>query len=382
MHVKGFLHKILKNVTHLKRLITITYLVIAVIKERELSVTRLGRALNLPIQERSCIKRADRLIGNKKLHEERIKFYKKEINLLLGSKERCLIIVDWSKIPNTNNHVLRAALVVTGKASKGRALTIYEEVHREKLLSNNRVQKRFLNKLKELIPSKCKTTIITDAGFCNPWFKHVQKLGWDYVGRVRGVRYYRVAVRDNYAKLSWLHKKASYVAKSMGEILLCKRDTLKTFLYLFKGKTKGRKGSKISKQKKSGREPWVLVSSITGGLAAQKVVKIYKQRMQIEEGFRDLKSSYYGLGFEHAYSREIARIEILLLIAMLASLIAWLTGWIAERDKLQYQFQVNKIGSRRILSLFFLGCRVIQRGLKISIISMMAAIKGEGIYAI
>jgi hypothetical protein len=378
MHVDRFLHKLLGHVTHFKRLVTIIYLVKATIKVRELSVTRLGRGLDLPIQERSCIRRSDRLIGNKKLHKERIEIYREEIKLFLGNKEKCNVLVDWSQIPNTTHNVLRASL-----ALRGGALTIYEEVHPEKLLGNAKVQKDFLKNMYELIPSKCKVVIVTDAGFGNSWFRYVQKLGWDYVGRVRGIKNYRGAESKGWEKISSLWSKACSIAKSIGEIELCRVNTLITFLYLFKGKAKGRKGKgTTSKQLRGAREPWVLVSSLKGRLAAKQVVKIYKQRMQIEEGFRSLKSSYYGFGFEKAYSRSIARIEVLLLIAMLASLVAWLTGWVVERNKLHCQFQVNTMGNRRVLSLFFLGCRAIKRKLKISIAALAAAIKSEDIYAI
>jgi hypothetical protein len=44
--------------------------------------------------------------------------------------------------------------------------------------------------------------------------------------------------------------------------------------------------------------------------------------MQIEEEFRDIKSSLIGLGFEHHKSRCVQRITILTLIATLASTLA------------------------------------------------------------
>ncbi len=57
---------------------------------------------------------------------------------------------------------------------------------------------------------------------------------------------------------------------------------------------------------------------------------MYSKRMQIEQNFRDLKSSQYGFSFEHAYSKSIERIQVLLMIAILATLLAYLTGFIAE----------------------------------------------------
>lgn len=83
--------------------------------------------------------------------------------------------------------------------------------------------------------------------------------------------------------------------------------------------------------------------------------------MQIEEGFRDLKSTKYGFGFEHVGTRHIYRLQVFFLIAMLANLLAWITGWLAEQLNLQTQYQANSTKKNRVLSLFYLGCRIILR---------------------
>jgi len=94
---------------------------------------------------------------------------------------------------------------------------------------------------------------------------------------------------------------------------------------------------------------------------AEKIVKIYARRMQIEEGFRDLKSTKYGFGFEHVNTSHIYRLNVFFLIAMLAAFLAWVIGWIAEKSNLQAQYQANSIKKSRVLSLFYLGYRVIVR---------------------
>src|ERR1700734_3469005 len=147
MHVKGFIHKILSSVMHKKRLITLSILVSTVLRNKKLSLTELGRGMDLPIQERSGIRRADRFLGNKKLYQEREKIYQIIIKHAVGSAKRLDIIADWSHIPNTTHHILRAAL-----ATNGRAITLYEEVHTEKKQGNKRVQNKFLQKLKTLLP--------------------------------------------------------------------------------------------------------------------------------------------------------------------------------------------------------------------------------------
>jgi len=170
----------------------------------------------------------------------------------------------------------------------------------------------------------------------------------------------------------------------IGTVDLCVSNPLRTNLYRVKSKLKGRKSLNKNKKKrrgghskdysKSGREAWVLATSLQGRNTAKKVVTIYKHRMQIEEAFRDLKSHKYGFGFEDSYSRSIKRIEILLLIAMLASLIAYIVGYIAESKNLQFQFQANSIRKHRVLSLFFLGCQVVKKNIQILISELEMAL--------
>jgi transposase len=55
--------------------------------------------------------------------------------------------------------------------------------------------------------------------------------------------------------------------------------------------------------------------------------------MEIEEGFRDLKSTQFGFSFEQAYSYKIHRIQVLLMIAMLATFLLFFIGWVGEELK-------------------------------------------------
>ena len=63
---------------------------------------------------------------------------------------------------------------------------------------------------------------------------------------------------------------------------------------------------------------------------AEKVVKIYTLRMRIEEAFRDLKSTRFGLSLELHRSYQLERLQVLLLVATLALLVAWLMGKATE----------------------------------------------------
>jgi len=379
MHISKLLHKMLTGVIHAKRLVTLSAFVLAIINSKKLSLTNLGRFANFGIQERSAIRRADRFVGNDYLHAERKAIFQTVILQLIGNNQRPNIIVDWSPVPNFKKHILRASVMLDG-----RALTIYEEVHGGKKLGNAKVQKKFLISLKSLVPENCKPIVVTDAGFHNDWFSEVVALGWDYIGRIRGGKQYQL-VSNKWKVIDSLLRGRPQEPEYIGKVDLCVTNPLKTNLYRVKSKLKGRKFLNKSKKKrrgghskdysKSGREAWVLATSLQHGAnTAKKVVTIYKHRMQMEEGFRDLKSHKYGFSFEDSYSRSNKRIEILLLIAMLASLIAYIIGYIAENKNLQFQFQANSIKKHRVLSLFFLGCQIVKKNIRILLCELEIAL--------
>lgn len=357
MHAKGFLHKLLTPVIHKTRVKVLSEVVITATTTKKLTLTALGRAIDLPIQERSGIQKVNRLLGNESLLNDYVHIVIATANLLIGNKKHPKIIVDWTKYPNSEDAVIRAALTM-----EGRALTLYEERHAIKKMGNRKVQKSFLKALKRILPIDCKPIIVTDAGFHNDWFKEVLKIGWDYVGRVRGMRKYRKLDSKKFIPCSNLFKQATRKVKNLGKMILTKNNPTENYFYLVKGKLKGRKAltkqGKVRRDKDSiaysraHREPWLLVSSLNGRNAAKKVERIYSCRMTIEEAFRDLKSSRYGLGLDDSKTKIKKRRDILLLIAMLASLIAWIIGLAGEKMNLQYQFQSNSIKNRRVISLF------------------------------
>jgi Transposase DDE domain len=370
MHAKQFLHEMLSPVMHLKRLETLELLITGLMNDKKLSVTQLGRSLDNDAQEKNNIKRSDRFLSNPHIWSERFNIYQAVSLSLIDNNRRPLIIVDWSHVPNTTCYILRAAL-----AAKGRALTLYEEVFPKRLENNPHVHQRFLKKIQKLIPDTSIPILITDAGFGNPWFQSVQDMGWDYIGRVRGTKCFRINDDENTWRsyVDYCQSIAKQTPVYLGKGDLTKKTPFSTHFYLTKLPKKYRvslnKLKKKSHYKKdiehsrAANEPWLLATSLKR--MPETIIKLYFLRMEIEEGFRDLKSSQFGFSFEHAYSIKIRRIQVLLMIAMLAAYILFFIGWIAEKNKWHYKFQANTDKKKRVLSLFYLGCRVVKKKLRI-----------------
>jgi hypothetical protein len=151
------------------------------------TLAELGRGLRNNVLEKHNIKCADRLVGNPRLWSERLAIYEALAGWLLSSVERPWIIVDWSDVELGHEYLLLKAVVPVG----GRGLTIYEEVHPLKRYNSPKTHRRFLERLAAVVPEGCRPIIISDAGFRGPWFRAVEALGWDWIGRVRNVVKYR-----------------------------------------------------------------------------------------------------------------------------------------------------------------------------------------------
>ena len=368
MHALKVSHNILDNACawmHTARRNALIAVVSAAIAERRLTVTGLGRAINSDAKEKHCIKRSDRLIGNEHLYHEFHDVYHSFSLMIMGAVQRPVILVDWSDLDSYKRHYLLRASV----AVDGRALSLYEEVHGLDTKEKPETHRAFLNKLKTMLPVGCQPIVVTDAGFRTPWFKLVDKLGWDWVGRLRNRNLVRVNENTAWFSCKTLYKRASSSPKYLGSMQLTRNTPIHCQFVVYKSKPMGR--SKITCEGKRARsahseqcakrerEPWLLVTSllVTSKLA-KKVVSIYSTRMQIEEAFRDTKSIRYGIGFELNLTRSAERLQILLLVAMVATFVLWLLGMAARNSGQHLQYQANTIKERHVLSAIYLGLRV------------------------
>ena len=154
MQAGQVLHRLLRRVCggmHKMRRTALFVNVMAALHGEVLTVTHLGRSISSEAKEKHCIKRADRLLSNRRLQRERRDLYSSLTQLLIGNKLRPVIIVDWSDMDKCKRHfLLRASVPV-----HGRSLTLYEEVHTLKSKEKPKTHQQFLQTLKRrCCPSK------------------------------------------------------------------------------------------------------------------------------------------------------------------------------------------------------------------------------------
>lgn len=374
MQVGKFLHKFVSNAlpkVHKTRLNALVCTVSSLLDQGKLTLTALGRNMRGNALVKHKIKRVDRLLGNDNLIADKFYIYNQLANNILKNLTEAVIIVDWSGCCSQQRWILQASL-----AMSGRSIPIYKEVHPLALISNRTVEKNFLDKLYAIIPQNVSVTVVTDAGFKMPWFLAVRKLGWHYVGRLRS-RIMFTFCGYIWHKISYFNDKITNKPIFLGLATLGKTSKLmQANIYAYKGLLKGRKWKRkkytsnqshpgrIIKYSKMHKDPWILATSLPGDLKwTRRVINIYRARMQIEQNFRDIKNQQWGFGFRDSKTKNIQRLEVLLLVGFIASIILWLIAIVAEAKKLHYGFQANTKRDGRALSLFSLGWQIIKHGL-------------------
>lgn len=377
MHLMTLLHKTLKKglvFIHKKRLSSLMSAVEAAIGGNKLYLTGLGRNLSNKNKTSSNIQKIDRLLGNTKLQEEQIAFYRRMASFLIKENSRPWLQIDWSCINSmTNLYVLRASVSMSG-----RSMVIYEKCYTKRQENNHATHKAFLNTLRdEILPASVKPIIVTDAGFRALWFAYILSMGWDFVGRLRSRNLVLMEDATEWQLSKTFFARATGSPQDIGSGLLTEDGKVPARFILYRKRQNGdnlltrkkkRRSSQMDKRYSNGaREPWLLVTSLPDapGLA-KHTVSIYRQRMRIEENFRDTKCPYYGLGLKKSLTRTTGRMDVLLLIAAIATFAAWLAGLFTIHIGKANDFQAHSAKTTSALSKVYLGREAFKKGLSIT----------------
>lgn len=305
------------------------------------------------------LKRLDRLLSNPHLHAERVSFYRGVAHALIRSAHP-LIIVDWSPIKDGRDfYLLRAAVPVSG-----RTITVLESIHPACEQASPNVEREFLNTQAITLPVGTQPILVTDAGFRGPWCESVSLFGWWWITRLRNRTQVCQIAGNAWIPCKNLYAQATGKARGIGLYDVAKSSPVAARVVVYRQPAKGRhqvtRQGKIARRKVSQaaanreREPWILLCSLELPLNAKQIVKAYGQRMQIEQTFRDLKSTQFGYAFECSLTRSVTRIEILLLIQMLAVFVSWITGLLAIQNDMGRRLNPYR-SQQRLYSIVWLG---------------------------
>lgn len=320
-----------------------------------LSVTEIGKKLSSKTTVKSKIYAAQTLVNNYKLEQNIGLIYKGLAHFFWSNAKEIVILVDWTGACSAQHHALTASVV-----GHGRSIVIYHEVHPESEQENEEVHQKFLSRLKEVIPSHLKVTIITDAGFHRNWFQQVIQLGWQVIGRIYSLYCYQLEGESDWLKVKDIVFDGIGKASSLGKVKLGKTKTpLEGYLYTYKerlsGKIRKKKNKYPSHDKAHSdyyKRGWVIFSSLHK--PPLFLISYYKKRMQIEQNFKDIKNEQAGVGLKRHLSSGKTRINMLFFLAMLLMIICWWFGLMIESLNKHRSYQANSIKNKRVRSLIHL----------------------------
>jgi hypothetical protein len=325
-----------------------------------LGLVKMSKAIKDGTPFRYRLKRCDRMLSNPHLDADRVMVFRALAHRLLQGKTEIAIIVDWSDLlRDVSQHVLRAAVVV-----QGRAFVIYEEVHPTEKYGKECVHRAFMKTLRTVLPDDCRPVIITDAGFRATWFKMLDQFGYAWIGRIRNRDMVRSCDGGDWQGCKMQYVGANGHARDLGQFDYARSNPVPCRLVVIKKLPKGRHSTTVfgnkscsrhsKKQSQGQSEPWLLaVSPLLAKLGVKAIVAMYGRRMQIEQTFRDLKNAQWGMGLSTSQTRKPRRMAALLLIAALLSFALWLIGLAARASGYSISYG-SRLKARTTLSILSL----------------------------
>jgi hypothetical protein len=336
--VQSFIDAVFEDSEHEKRKRSIANAVLGVINSASLIVYRIGNGLAAAkdLFGKHAIKQVDRLLSNEKFTPwDCFSYY---VPHIVGSRKEIVAAMDWTDFDGDKQATITISLVT----SHGRATPlIWKTVNKDTLKDRrNDYEDEVLHRLKDILPSDVKVTILADRGFGDIKlydFLHTD-LGFDFIIRFRGNINVTDSDGDTRTAEEWIGKN---------------------------GKAKKLKNAKVTSQSyevpavvcvkaKGMKEPWCIATS-KAELPSGIIIRWYSKRWGIEPQFRDTKDIHFGMGLSSTSIKNPVRRDRLLLISALAVVLLTLLGATGEKLGWDKYVKVNT-AKRRTLSLFRQGC--------------------------
>ncbi len=328
------------NLLHARQVLSVMMAVSGVLFSSRLAIATIGRAMARFFggSQKHGIKQVDRLLSNDKIMLPTL--FEGYVPVLLGSRRRALVTLDWTEFDADDHSTLVVSLVA---AETKRAIPlIWRTVYKSQLKGNQRRHEReLLSTLRRLVPRTVHLIVLSDRGFGDvALYRHMSKLGMDFITRFRP----NISVAHDGEVVA-----AGELVPRNGRVRTIKATTL----------TQAEKGPyNVALVKKAGmKEPWCLATNMD--LAGGEVVSLYGCRFQCEEAFRDAKDSRFGLGLRDTRISVPARRDRLLMLFCLAYLVHTAAGAASEEAGVDATIRANTETRRRTHSLFRQGMELL-----------------------
>jgi len=305
---------------------TLATLVAAALGASRLTLAGLGRQVGGPTCVKHKIKRVWRFIANGRVEPVDVmravvsRLVRRHVKQLKG---RPLPIgFDWTKVRCV--HVLMAAVVV-----KGRAVPLCWGSYSDTTLgkSQNALEEALLLVLREMLPPEVKVILLADRGFGRAELgRFCQRVGFDYIIRIKSKVQVKFAGRTVPGVRLDRYPVCRGACELHQHVLYRRHDPVRQHVVIRWKKGLPRKSD----------QPWYLMTNVKLDCrptqAARRISDLYARRFDIEELFRDAKSSQFGYALGQTRITRPDRLDRLILILVLAYLLLIGLGLWARRN--------------------------------------------------
>lgn len=276
--------------------------------------------------KKHAVKQVDRLLSNKKL--DIWELCAQWVPYIVGERKEIIVILDWTAFASDEQATLSLNLLTT----HGRATPLlWQSVDKIRLKNNRaRYEDQILSRLKDVLPTDVKVTLIADRGFADKKFFEflANQLAFNYIIRIKANTIINAATGEIKAAKEWLRKDGRAMCLIDAKIT---RENFSVQQF-------------VAVKHKGMKEGWYLASNCDW--AASRLVKLYGRRWSVEPYFRDLKDIRFGFGLSFTHMSKPERRDRLLLVLSLCYVLLTLLGAAGEQLGLDRYLKVNTVKTR------------------------------------
>ena len=313
---------------------TIRDLVLGLLRSRQVGQAAIARGMRDLTTVRHRIKRIWRFCKNDNIQCAKV-FAALAQWICAQCSATLVVALDWTDLGDYK--MLAAKVAVCSRAVPIAWTVVRKGEFSAERKSQNTVEERLIRELKGILDGRA-WILVADRGFRRAAL--LRKLNrWD-------IRYIIRAATNTWVK-------TSRGSGLLGEVRPCPQRALRYKKVLYQKELQVETGLVVT-HREPADEPWYLVTNVE--LRPTEAERIYRQRMWIEEAFRDCKSNF---GLSDLKLSEAERMERMMIVVAVAMLLAVLRG-LQYRQKhggRDPQLSTKKRGV--VLSIFRIGLELI-----------------------
>ena len=323
-----FVNAIFGKTMHAKRVQSLANAALGLLHAEELILHKIGAGLAqaMGLNKKHTTKQVDRLLSNKKFDiwiESGV-----WAPYIVGVRAEIMVYMDWTDFDADGQSTIAVNMIT----DHGRATPILWKTVDKSSLKHNRAryEDQILSRLKDIIPSHVKVTVLADRGFADQqFFKFITSLNFFYIIRTRGNIY--VTDKNNVTQLGKAWLRADGRTKTLDQVGVTQdQHPVEKF---------------VCTKQKGMKDAWYLVSNRTD-LTGSMIVKFYGKRWTIEPYFRDIKNQRFGMGLSSTRISTPDRRDRLLFISAIAITLLTLLGAAGEGIGFDKKLKVNTVKTR------------------------------------